>query len=44
MIVRDAKKEYIEGITNIYNDAVKNTTAIWNEIKRLTFSCLYPHP
>ena len=31
MLVRDASDADIEGITAIYNDAVANTTAIWNE-------------
>jgi len=31
MIIRDAELADIPGITGIYNDAVVNTTAIWNE-------------
>ncbi|GAB6909399.1 GNAT family N-acetyltransferase [Desulfosarcina cetonica] len=31
--VRDAGREDIDGIVEIYNDAVSNTTAIWNEIE-----------
>ncbi|MFB2550666.1 GNAT family N-acetyltransferase [Ensifer soli] len=31
MIVRDATGDDLIGITAIYNDAVLNTTAIWNE-------------
>ncbi|WP_414441137.1 N-acetyltransferase family protein [Burkholderia sp. 22PA0106] len=31
MEIRDADWQDIEGITAIYNDAVLNTTAIWNE-------------
>lgn len=31
--VRDASRKDIEGIMEIYNDAVSNTTAIWNEIE-----------
>ncbi len=31
MIVRDAGTPDLPGITEIYNDAVQNTTAIWNE-------------
>lgn len=31
MILRDAVTADIPGITQIYNDAVTNTTAIWNE-------------
>lgn len=31
MIIRDAIDSDIPGITAIYNDAVENTTAIWNE-------------
>ena len=30
--VQDAGREDIDGIVEIYNDAVSNTTAIWNEI------------
>jgi phosphinothricin acetyltransferase len=33
MDVRDAEPADIEGVTAIYNDAVENTTAIWNETK-----------
>ncbi|MCU9951206.1 GNAT family N-acetyltransferase [Pseudomonas sp. PDM13] len=29
--IRDAAPEHLEGIRAIYNDAVENTTAIWNE-------------
>ncbi len=32
MQVRDANTDDIDGITAIYNDAVANTTAIWNEV------------
>lgn len=32
MFIRDAIEADIEGITAIYNDAVINTTAIWNEV------------
>lgn len=31
MRIRDAEDGDIEGIVEIYNDAVRNTTAIWNE-------------
>lgn len=31
MLVRDATEADLEGITAIYNDAVRTTTAIWNE-------------
>lgn len=31
MIIRDAQEEDLPGILDIYNDAVLNTTAIWNE-------------
>lgn len=31
MIITDATAETIPGITEIYNDAVRNSTAIWNE-------------
>jgi phosphinothricin acetyltransferase len=31
MQVRDADTTHIDGIVAIYNDAVENTTAIWNE-------------
>ena len=31
MHIRDAGTGDIDGITAIYNDAVANTTAIWNE-------------
>ncbi|WP_246793767.1 GNAT family N-acetyltransferase [Burkholderia perseverans] len=31
MEIRDARQQDIEGITAIYNDAVMNTLAIWNE-------------
>lgn len=31
MLIRDANPADIAGITDIYNDAVANTTAIWNE-------------
>lgn len=31
MLIRDAESGDIEGIVAIYNDAVCNTTAIWNE-------------
>lgn len=31
MEIRDASLSDIDGITAIYNDAVKHTTAIWNE-------------
>ena len=32
MHIRDAEAKDIEGIVAIYNDAVANTTAIWNEV------------
>jgi len=32
MQIRDAREGDIEGILAIYNDAVANTTAIWNEV------------
>jgi phosphinothricin acetyltransferase len=32
MHVRDAEAKNIDGIVAIYNDAVANTTAIWNEV------------
>ncbi|MBZ6077334.1 GNAT family N-acetyltransferase [Microvirga puerhi] len=32
MLVRDADVKDIDGIVAIYNDAVANTTAIWNEV------------
>lgn len=32
MEIRDATADDLEGIVAIYNDAVLNTTAIWNEI------------
>lgn len=31
MEIVDAAASHIEGITNIYNDAVENSTAIWND-------------
>lgn len=31
MQIRDAEDRDLEGITTIYNDAVEQTTAIWNE-------------
>lgn len=31
MHIRDAEERDLEGITAIYNDAVEQTTAIWNE-------------
>jgi len=31
-LIRDAREGDIEGILAIYNDAVANTTAIWNEV------------
>ncbi|HWR03409.1 MAG TPA: GNAT family N-acetyltransferase [Humidesulfovibrio sp.] len=31
MLIRDARQDDIPGILAIYNDAVANTTAIWNE-------------
>ncbi|SDG56194.1 phosphinothricin acetyltransferase [Pseudomonas benzenivorans] len=30
-VIRDAQEQDLEGILAIYNDAVENTTAIWNE-------------
>ena len=33
MIIRDALSDDAQGIMEIYNDAVSNTTAIWNETK-----------
>lgn len=33
MQIRDAAAADIDGITAIYNDAVANTTAIWNEVE-----------
>ncbi len=33
MNIRDAGPADVDGITDIYNDAVVNTTAIWNETK-----------
>lgn len=33
MDIRDATPADIPGITRIYNDAVLNTTAIWNEVE-----------
>jgi len=32
MEIHDAGQGHIEGITTIYNDAVTNTAAIWNEV------------
>jgi phosphinothricin acetyltransferase len=32
MHIRDAEAKEIDGIVAIYNDAVANTTAIWNEV------------
>lgn len=32
MLIRDAEAKDIDGIVAIYNDAVANTTAIWNEV------------
>lgn len=32
MQIQDADTGHLEGITAIYNDAVANTTAIWNDI------------
>ena len=32
MQIRDANVNDVEGIAAIYNDAVQNTTAIWNEV------------
>lgn len=31
--VRDAVKKDIEGIMEIYNEAIRNTTAIWNDVE-----------
>jgi len=31
MLIRHATPEHLPGITDIYNDAVANTTAIWND-------------
>ncbi|MCA0942954.1 N-acetyltransferase [Yangia mangrovi] len=31
MLIRDAEAQDIEAITAIYNDAVRHTTAIWND-------------
>lgn len=31
MLIRDAEVQDVPAITMIYNDAVRNTTAIWNE-------------
>lgn len=33
MEIVDATESHIEGITAIYNDAVENSTAIWNDMK-----------
>lgn len=33
MNIVDATEHHIEGITAIYNDAVENSTAIWNDLK-----------
>lgn len=33
MEIVDATHNHIEGITAIYNDAVENSTAIWNDLK-----------
>lgn len=33
MNIRDAEDRDLEGVTMIYNDAVEQTTAIWNESK-----------
>jgi phosphinothricin acetyltransferase len=33
MQIRDARAADIDGIVAIYNDAVSNTTAIWNEVE-----------
>lgn len=33
MEIVDATASHIEGITAIYNDAVENTTAIWNDLR-----------
>jgi phosphinothricin acetyltransferase len=32
-MIRDAKPDDAEAIAEIYNDAVRNTTAIWNDIE-----------
>ena len=32
-MIRDATPDDAEAIADIYNDAVRNTTAIWNEIE-----------
>ncbi|PFG64962.1 phosphinothricin acetyltransferase [Thioclava sp. ES.031] len=32
-MIRDARPQDAEAITEIYNDAVRNTTAIWNEVE-----------
>ncbi|WP_313109521.1 GNAT family N-acetyltransferase, partial [Stutzerimonas nitrititolerans] len=31
MLIRDAQDADLEGILHIYNDAVQNSTAIWND-------------
>ncbi|MNO87105.1 N-acyltransferase YncA [compost metagenome] len=33
LVIRDASDADLPGIRDIYNDAVRNTTAIWNEIE-----------
>ncbi|MNO68546.1 N-acyltransferase YncA [compost metagenome] len=33
LVIRDANEADLPGIRDIYNDAVRNTTAIWNEIE-----------
>lgn len=33
MKIIDASENHIAGITSIYNDAVENSTAIWNDLK-----------
>ncbi|WP_374439396.1 GNAT family N-acetyltransferase [Pseudomonas panipatensis] len=33
MIIRDASEADLGGIRDIYNDAVRNTTAIWNDVE-----------
>ncbi|MCY1404267.1 L-methionine sulfoximine/L-methionine sulfone acetyltransferase [compost metagenome] len=33
LVIRDASEADLPGIRDIYNDAVRNTTAIWNEIE-----------
>ncbi|MBO3276909.1 GNAT family N-acetyltransferase [Pseudomonas schmalbachii] len=33
LVIRDASEADLPGIRDIYNDAVLNTTAIWNEIE-----------